>query len=322
MPKETIEGVVEDIIFYNAESGYTVLSLHLNGKHTVSSEIDDEVVVVGKLVELQPGETVRFTGTWTVHKDYGQQFHADAMHLVTTTSDSVQRYHASGLIDGISKQTAKQILDHFGANAMEVLDNTPSRIHEVPGLTAKRAKQIANSWAEQRRSRKVMLFLQNYGITAGLAHKIYEAYGDDTIEEIQKNPYKLALDVEGIGFKQADQIAQEMGLSVESAQRVQAGTLFALSQLSMDGHIYAPGPTLVEKTSEILGVPAELAESAITKLAKTQQLISLKHKNGPSGNIEILYLPAMYQNEIDVSEKLRAMVNAKTSALKSGKAKK
>ncbi len=276
MPKETIEGVVEDIIFYNAESGYTVLSLHPNGKHTLTDQIDDEVVVVGKLVELQPGETVRFTGTWTVHKDYGQQFRAEAMHLVTTTSDSVQRYLANGLIDGVSKQTAKQILDHFGANAMEVLDNSPSRINEVPGLTAKRAKQIANSWADQRRSRKVMLFLQNYGITAGLAHKIYEA----------------------------------------------SGTLFALSQLSMDGHIYAPRPTLVEKTSEILGVPAELAESAITKLAKTQQLISLKHKNGPSGNIEILYLPAMYQNEIDVSEKLRAMVNAKTSALKSGKAKK
>src|SRR5262249_16504490 len=274
MPKESIEGVVEDIIFYNAESGYTVLSLHPDKKHALPEDIDDEVVVVGKMVELQPGETVRFTGTWTVHKDYGQQFRADAMHLVTTTSDSIQRYLASGLIDGISKQTARQILDHFGANAMEVLDNSPSRIHEVPGLTAKRAKQIATSWAEQRRSRKVMLFLQNYGITAGLAHQIYETYGDDTIDEVQKNPYKLALDVEGIGFKQADQIAQEMGLSVKSAQRVQAGTLFALSQLSMDGHIYAPRPMLIEKTSEILGVPPELADSAVSKLARSQQLIS------------------------------------------------
>src|SRR5258706_8854955 len=162
MQRETVEGVVEDIIFYNPETGWTVLSLHPSNPNPAAYE--DEVVVVGKLLELQPGETVRFTGSWTVHKDYGQQFKAEAMHLVTTTSDSVERYLASGLIDGIGKKTARQILDHFGANAIDVLDTSPSRIGEVPGINPARAKMIAASWAEQRRSRKVMLFLQNYGI--------------------------------------------------------------------------------------------------------------------------------------------------------------
>src|SRR5258707_7510260 len=171
MQQETIEGVVEDIIFHNPDTGWTVLSLSSPDPRRMG----EETIVVGKLLELHPGETVRFTGSWTVHKEYGQQFKADAMHLVRTEA-SAQTYLASGLIEGVSKQTAQQILTHFGAKALEILDETPTRIHEVPGIATKRAHIIAESWAEQRHSRKVMVFLQDHGITAGLGPHSYGSF--------------------------------------------------------------------------------------------------------------------------------------------------
>ncbi len=315
MQQETIEGVVEDIIFHNPDTGWTVLSLSSPDPRRMG----EETIVVGKLLELQPGETVRFTGSWTVHKEYGQQFKADAMHLVRTEA-SAQTYLASGLIEGVSKQTARQILTHFGAKALEILDETPTRIHEVPGIATKRAHIIAESWAEQRHSRKVMVFLQDHGITAGLAHKIYETYGEDTIKEIQADPYQLALDVEGVGFKTADQIARGMGLSLESSERVRAGVLHALATLSLDGHVYAPRPLVAEKTAEILDVPLELCDPAITALIKKGDVISVKSKQGPSGNLEVLYSPTMFENETGAAQKLLALATAKKSALKTEKA--
>ncbi len=314
MQQEAIEGVIEDIIFHNPETGWTVLSLVPGGAD--ASRFDDEVVVVGKMLELQPGETVRFTGSWTVHKDYGQQFKANSVHLVTSTVDSVQNYLASGLIEGIGKQTAKQILDHFGANAMDILDSTPSRINEVPGIPKNRAKIIAESWEEQRHSRKVMLFLQNYGITAGLAHQIYDTYGENTIQEIEADPYRLAVDIEGVTFKTVDQIARTMGLANDAVQRVRAGILYALNTLTMDGHVYAPRPMVIERTGELIDVSPELCETAISSLLKQEDIFSIKRKNGPSGNLEALYLRSMWENEVSAAEKLLAMTKAKGASLK------
>src|SRR5262249_51055489 len=145
------------------------------------------------------------------------------------------------------------------------------------------------SWAEQRGSRKAMMFLQKYGITAALAHRIYETYGDDTIKNIQEDPYKLALDVEGFDFKTADQIARGLGLSPESLQRAKAGVLFALSTLSGEGHVYSPRPLLVEKTASLLDIPEEVSDSAISALVRNREVVSIKSKTGPSGNIEVIY---------------------------------
>jgi exodeoxyribonuclease V alpha subunit len=314
MQQESIEGVVEGIIFHNPDTGWTVLSLTSPDPR----QMGEETIVVGKLLELQPGETVRFTGSWTVHKEYGQQFKADSMHLVRTEA-SAQTYLASGLIEGVSKQTARQILNHFGANALDILDETPTRIHEVPGIATKRAETIAKSWAEERHSRKVMLFLQDHGITAGLAHRIYETYGEATIQEIQADPYQLALDVEGVGFKTADQIARDMGLSTESAQRVGAGVLYALTSLALDGHVYAPRPLVIERTAQILEVPLELCDPAITALVKKGDVIAIKSQHGPSGNLEVLYSPAMFENETGAAEKLLALAAASKSRLKTDK---
>ncbi|HLY25366.1 MAG TPA: ATP-dependent RecD-like DNA helicase [Aggregatilineales bacterium] len=316
MPSETIEGVVEAIIFRNDDSGWTVLSLAVNSGRSVQA---DETVVVGKFTELQPGETVRFSGSWTVHKEYGEQFKADSMHLVTTTQESVETILSSGIIEGIGRQTAMQILKHFGTNAIDILDADPERIHEVNSIPTKRATIIATSWAEQRGSRTAMVFLQKYGITAALAHRIYETYGDETIKTIQDDPYKLALDIEGFDFKAADQIARGLGLSPESLQRAKAGVLFALTTLSSEGHVYSPRPLLIEKTASLLDIPEEVSDSAISALLRNREVISIKSKSGPSGNIEVIYSLAMFDDETGVAEQLKALAATKSPTKKKAK---
>ncbi len=319
MPTESIQGVVEDIIYRNADNGWTVLSITVNsGKPGYSG---DETTVVGKFPELQPGETVRFTGSWTVHKEYGEQFKADSMHLVTTTQESVETILASGMIEGIGRQTAMQIIKHFGTNAIDILDESPERIHEVSSIPTKRARIIAQSWAEQRQSRKALMFLQNYGITAALAHRIYEAYGDDTIKQVQDDPYKMALDIEGFDFKTADQIARALGHSSESMQRAKAGVLFALTTLSGEGHVYAPRPLLIEKMTGLLDISEAVSDSAITTLLRNKEIVSIKSKSGPSGNLEVIYSLAMFDDETGVAEKLKAIVVTKALPSKSKKAK-
>ncbi len=317
MPQETIEGVVEDIIFRNPDNGYTVLSLEPRQKSSAFG--DDSIIVVGKLLELQPGETVRFTGTWTTHREYGEQFKAEAMHLVTTTKDSLRRYVASGLIEGIGDTTARRITDYFGEEAMDILDKDPSRIHEVPGIKPDRAKKIEESWAEQRKSRKVMMFLQEHGITAALAHQIYEEYGDDTIEEIQADPYKLALDIEGVGFKVADQLAYSLGLGTEEPSRLRAGVIHALHTLNTDGHIFAPRPLVIERTAALLDVAPELCDQAITQLIKQAELVAFKRMPTPDGNVEAIYLRQFYTDEINVARHLAAMVKEPETALEKAK---
>ncbi len=312
MPQETIEGVIEEIIFFNPDNGYTVLSLAPNSQ--VPGVGDDSIVVVGKLLELHPGETVRFTGFWTTHPEYGEQFKAQTMHLVTNAG-SLKRYLASGLIEGIGEQTAKKILDHFGDKAMDILDNAPERIREVPGIRTDRARRIAESWGEQRKQRKVLLFLQNYGITAELAYKIYETYGDDTIQVVESDPYQLTLEVEGVDFKTADQIAQVMGLSLDAPGRSRAGIIFALTTLNADGHIYAPRPLVVEKAAAMLEVPASRCEQAVESLIKDGEIVAFKQMPTPDGSLEVLYLRRLYAIESKVARHLVAMTKAK-SALK------
>src|SRR5512140_2114253 len=273
MPQETIEGVIEEIVFYNPDNGYTVLSLAPTGGRTFG---DDSITVVGRLLELQPGETVRFTGSWGNHPTYGEQFKAESMHLVTTTKDSLKRYLASGLIEGVGEQTARRIIDHFGDRALDILDAAPERIAEVPGIRADRARRIAESWAEQRKQRKILTFLQNYGITAELAYKIYGTYGDDTIQQVESDPYRLAVEVEGIDFQTADRIASNMGLAPDAPGRIKAGIVFALTGLNRDGHLYAPRPLVVEKATTILDAPASLCEKAITSMVKDAELVEFK----------------------------------------------
>jgi len=311
MPQETIEGVIENVIFHNPDTGYTVLSVSPQS----DSYNGDSVVVVGKLLELHPGETVRFTGTWTTHREYGDQFKAEAMHLVASAATATMRYLTSGQIAGITDLNAKRIIDHFGDKALEILDDDPEKIHDVPGIKPVIARKIAASWAEQRKSRKVLMFLQSYGITAGLAHQIYEAYGDKTIEQIQTDPYRLTVDIPSVDFKTADQIAQNIGLSIEAPARLRAGVIHALNTLGNDGHIFAPKPMVIDKAAAILGVEPELCEKATKKALKDGDLVSFRKMPTASGPVEGLYTRAMYTCESYVAKRLAAMTKETDSRL-------
>jgi exodeoxyribonuclease V alpha subunit len=316
MAQETIEGVVEDIRFYSPDTGFTVLSLMPTQKR--AKGLTEPITVVGKLLDLHPGETIRVTGSWTVHREYGEQFRADSMNLVTTSKDSLRRYVASGMIEGISDVNVRRIMDHFGDNAMEILDQDPSRIHEVPGMKPDRARKIEESWTEHRRSRKAMMFLQNHGIAASLAQRIFDTFGDDTVDEIQNDPYKLT-EIDGIDFKTADGIAQSMGLSVEQPERVKAGIIYALTVLTGDGHVYVPRALATEKAADLLGVPVELCETAATSLVKSGGVVGVKKMATINGKLDVLYLTAMHEHEHTAARRLTAIAKHPETALEKAK---
>jgi exodeoxyribonuclease V alpha subunit len=210
---ERLEGVVERITFYNAENGYTVLRLRPNKLHRGQIGKDGLATVIGGLPELQPGESVRFSGEWTGHKEFGSQFSAETVEqMAPATVEGLRRYLGSGLIKGVGPVTAKKIVAHFGMQTLDILDQSPDRLLEVSGVGKYRASLIGKAWITQKQIKEVMLFLQSHRVTTALAVRIYRAYGDSAIQQVQSNPYKLAQDIYGIGFKTADQIALNLGL--------------------------------------------------------------------------------------------------------------
>ena len=292
---ERLEGVVERITFYNAENGYTVLRLRPNKVYRGQVGKDGLTTVIGGLPELQPGESVRFSGVWTNHKNFGSQFSAETVEqMAPATVEGRRRYLGSGLIKGVGPITAKKIVAHFGMQTLDILDQSPDRLLEVSGVGKHRAALIGNDWVAQKQIKEVMLFLQSHRVTTALAVRIYKAYGDDAIQRVQANPYQLAQDIYGIGFKTADQIALHLGLPFDSAERVAAGVVFALNELTEDGHVFGPRAEVVAKAAELLGVPANACDAAIDGLRANEQIIVEHIGTAPPTNIEALYLPPFY----------------------------
>ncbi|MFB6352207.1 MAG: helix-hairpin-helix domain-containing protein, partial [Bradymonadaceae bacterium] len=198
---------------------------------------DRTVTIVGNILSTQPGETVEVDGSWTVDERYGRQFEIDAIRAVAPTSrEGIEKYLASGLVEGIGEVLAGRIVDHFGTDTLEILDEDPERIKEVDGIVEVRGGRIAEAWEKQRAIRSVMVFLQSHGLATGRAVKIWEEYGPRATQIVQDNPYKLAEDVRGIGFKTADKIAGELGIEPEAPERLRAGLLYELSEASSQGH--------------------------------------------------------------------------------------
>lgn len=319
----TIQGTVEGVIYFNPDNGYTVMSLSPDKGTAKSAGGDDEIVVVGKFPELHPGETLQFTGEWAHHKEYGQQFKADSMKMVKS-AESVKHYLVSGAIPGITEPIAKKILTHFGQNALEILDANPDKIHDVPGLKEDRAEAIANAWTEARRSRKALMYLQTFGIMGDLAHRILDIYGDDTIEQIDTDPYQLALEVEGFTFKIADRIATSNGLENDSPARIRGGIVNALAMLNKgEGHIYAPRPMLAAKAAELLEVDQSMINPEISALIKSHELIKANRPvyNGEEGETtdSVLYLPHIYEMESETAGRLMQMVQETQTTLTKAK---
>ncbi len=209
--EETINGTVEDIIYNNSENGYTVFSVENDG---------DEIVCVGTLPDIHTGENVKLTGSWTMHSTYGLQFQVEYYEKTMPESiEGIEKYLASGIITGIGKKTAKRIVDRFGEASFYVIEEKPERLVEIRGITYEKAMKISQMFIQQNELRKTMMFLQKFGVTPSYAMRIYKKYKDKTMTIIEKNPYKLADDIFGIGFKMADKIASASGFSPDLSRK-------------------------------------------------------------------------------------------------------
>ena len=249
-PLDTITGHIERITFQNPENGWTVARLQEAGKR-------DLTTVVGTMTSVQVGETLRCHGTWKNDPNYGPQFLVQDYQVTQpATIRGIEKYLASGMIKGIGKHFAERIVGEYGERTLEVIDESPDLLREIDGIGPKRLEKIKAGWGEQKAIREVMVFLQGYGISPTYAQKVFKTYGDDSIKIIQDNPYQLARDIWGIGFKTADQTAQKLGIAKTSDLRIDAGVEYVLHQLSDDGHTCFPVNQFLEKAQELLEVDA------------------------------------------------------------------
>lgn len=253
----TLEGTLERITFHSDADGYTVARLMPRGKSYL-------VTVVGKLIGARVGETLELEGHWVDHPTHGRQFEITGFRtLLPATIDGIRRYLGSGLIKGIGPVTAKRIAETFGKYTLEVIDREPDRLSEVPGLGPKRVHLIKQAWQEQQQIKEIMLFLQDLGLTPGLAVRIYKQYGEAALQMVRTSPYRLADEVYGIGFLTADQLAQALGIARDDPQRIGAGLRYTLSQATEDGHCYLPAAELITRAAALLGVTPEQTEAAL-----------------------------------------------------------
>ncbi|MFN7927250.1 MAG: ATP-dependent RecD-like DNA helicase [Blastocatellia bacterium] len=293
MSSEILNGTVERITFQSVENGYSILRFSVPHQ-------TDPVTVIGAFLTISPGENLRLTGFWTSHPKYGQQFKVTDYQITKpATIVGIQKYLGSGLIKGVGPVTAKRIVEHFGLDTLDIIENDIGRLSEVSGIARKRIARIQATWAEQRAIKDVMLFLQGHSISTHFAVKIFKTYGNEAISVVESNPYQLAADVYGIGFKTADQIAQNMGLAVDAPERLQAGLLYTLNQAAEQGHCYVPGEELVKNASEILGVESEPLGTALVvlesgSLIRTEQI----------GENSAVYLPTLWQAEQSVARRI------------------
>ena len=260
----TFRGTVEEIIFHNAENGYTVFTL---------AEDKVEVVCVGTTADLQKGESLTVQGHWSVHPTYGRQLSVECYERTIPTSiDGMKKYLASGFLKGIGKKTAEKMVERFGEATFYVIEEKPDRLVEIRGITYEKAMRISEEFRQQHQMRRAMVFLQQFGISPVYALRIYKKYQSKTFDILQTNPYRLADDIFGIGFQMADKIAASAGIDATSPFRAEAGVKYVLSHAAMDGHTYLPQPVLVEEACKLLSVEGVLVENAITQLQLEHQI--------------------------------------------------
>lgn len=264
---DTLQGQIEAIVYAQPETGFAVARLKEPKKK-------DLTVIVGTLPSIQPGETVTCQGVWKTHPSYGRQFEvADCQVEIPCDLMGIQKYLESGLVKGIGPVYAKKIVDRFGLNTLKVIDETPHRLLEIPGLGEKKKDKIVECWQEQRAIREVMIFLRAHGVSPAYAQKIFKAYGNESIERVRKNPYQLAKDIFGIGFKTADTLAQKLGLPQHSPERLSAGIQFVLWELTTEGHTCYPFKQLIPAAKEMLEVEETLIEAQVKRLVEANELI-------------------------------------------------
>ncbi len=258
---------------------------------------DGIVTAVGPFSSATPGQAVRLTGSWVVHRSYGRQFRVEQMEIVApATLKGIERYLGSGLIRGIGPVTAKRIVQHFKMDTLEVIESRPEALLEVPGIGPKRASQIARAAQEHKSIQKVMVFLQSHGVSPTYAVKIYKRYGDDAVGVVSQNPYQLADEIYGIGFKTADKIAREVGVDKDSPYRIDSGIKYWMAKAADDGHCYSEAEDVVREVAHELDVSEDLVKDGLVRLQRSSDIF----REGESS----VWLGPFYHSERGVAQRL------------------
>lgn len=300
---EIIKGTVERIVFLNEENGFAIAKIRVIQGAIPPDSRDGLATIVGTMPSLKAGESIRAYGIWENDPRYGTQFRVLRYQtLLPASIAGIKRYLASGLIKGIGPITAEKLVRRFGTKTLEIIENEPERLLEVDGIGEWRASLIVKGWKEQKEIRDVMMFLQSHNISPTLAVKIYRHYGNEAIKVVQSNPYRLAEDIFGIGFKTADRIASAMGFDPSSMHRILAGIEYVLRELSEDGHVYVPKEVLVKEASDLLSVDPSLVEPAILQAVSEERVIA---------EGENIYLPPFYYAEVGIAGKLASIMRSR-----------
>ncbi|MBR0080135.1 MAG: ATP-dependent RecD-like DNA helicase [Synergistaceae bacterium] len=292
---EKLQCVIERITYHNEENGYSVVKVSANG-------YSDIVAAVGIMPEVHVGSIFNLYGSWKIHPKFGQQFSFERCEeTLPATVNGIMKYLGSGLIKGVGSVYAKRIVDTFGDDTLNILDNEPDRLSEVPGLGAKRVAMIKKSWIEQQEVKNIMLFLQSHDVSTSLAAKIFKHYGNDSIAVITENPYRLADDIWGIGFKTADSIAKKLGYGHERFERLRSGIFYTLNKLSELGHCFSYRDELIKAAGELLEVDEDLIAAPLDKMIKNNDLIQ---------DDTAIYLPVFYYSEVGTANRLLNLIDS------------
>ena len=303
--EEIIEGYVDHIIYRNQENGYTVASLIVDG---------EELTCVGTFQALSEGETICGKGRYTEHPSYGQQFSICSYEtVVPQDAFAIERYLGSGAIKGIGAALAARIVRKFGDDTLRIIEEEPERLAEVKGISERKAREIAEQVEEKADMRKAMMFLQKYGISQTLGVKIYQQYKQDMYRILKENPYKMAEDINGIGFKMADEIASRIGIHTDSDYRIRSGLLYILLLATGEGHVYLPKKLLLERAQQLLGVQADYMEKHLTDLSIDRKIVIKEIETDHTEKQQVVYASQYYQIELHTAQMLHEL-NVKDTA--------
>ena len=292
--------VVERITYQNPENGYSVMRVKVKG-------YDELVTLVGNLLEVPAGSVLLCEGDWKVDKRYGSQFVAQTWEeVMPATLYGIEKYLGSGLVKGIGPKFAQLIVSRFGLDTIEIIETDIKRLYEVPGIGQKRVEKIAESWEKQKDIKNVMLFLQGYGVSTAYAAKIYRQYGKESIDTVKTNPYKLADDIWGIGFKTADTIASKMGYEKNDLRRLKSGVTYTLSHMAEEGNVYAEEEQLVKSAIELLDADEAPVRQAISEMLQSEDLIA---------DAEAIYMPPFYYAEVGTANRLNKLMDCVEGSL-------
>lgn len=291
--KTSVEGTIKTVTFYDSESHFTVAKVYISSKETIT--------ITGEVPGIAVGSRYIFNGTWLVHKKFGTQLKVEGfVPKMPTTDGDLKKYLGSGLLKGVGPATAKQLVDHFGDSIFDVIETTPDRLQEIASIGIKKQEVICNGWKSQKGTKEIFIFLQSHNVSTGMAVRIYKAYGHNAISRIKKNPYRLADDLWGVGFKTADTIAKDMGLKEDSPERLQSGLLFMLQEAKKEGHCYLPQDELITRTAALLEQDADLLT---TELQDLTQVGRIKNET------DSIYLTALYHAEKETVAHIARLMN-------------